>query len=262
MCNSTHHRRGDGAVTVPLPLSGTCLTPPLQVQTRRFSQSSAQAQATAALSQGSTPLHPELPLVSSPCPTTRKASLTENTAFQVWSMALCLFALEMRRRRVTRKERGSFPRWLEAERAMAHAESSKGGCCFLAQQAGIYCAHPFHGKGLLNKTCWAGTAPVLFVGVSLPCTRVSSGAGAPAHLWTAPARCFSLPPSLPSRQEGLMVYLEIWEPEESSTVVGLSNCLSKTASRAAEPAATTMPEPVPSQALGFPSLRTLLLSTL
>lgn len=178
-----------------------------------------------------------------------------------------LFALEMRRRRVTRKERGSFPRWLEAERAVAHAESSKGGCCrerccFLAQQAGIYCAHPFHGKGLLNKTCWAGNVPALFVRVSLPCARVGGGAGAPAHLWTAPARCFSLPPSLPSQQEGLMVYLEIWEPEESSTVVGLSNCLSKTASRAAEPAATATLEPVPSQTLGFPSLRTLLLSIL
>lgn len=70
------------------------------------------------------------------------------------------------------------------------------------------------------------------------------------------------PPSLPSQQEGLMVYLEIWEPEESSTVVGLSNCLSKTASRAAEPAATATLEPVPSQTLGFPSLRTLLLSIL
>lgn len=79
--------------TAPLPFSGTCLTPPLQAQTRRFSQSSAQAQAAAALSLGSTPLHPELPLVSSPCPTTRKASLTENTAFQVWSTALCVCSL-------------------------------------------------------------------------------------------------------------------------------------------------------------------------
>lgn len=115
-------------------------------------------------------------------------------------MALCLFTLEMRRQRedmVTRKERGSFPCWLEAEREAAHTDGSKGGCrqercCFLAQQAGIYCAHPFPGKGLLNQTCWAGNVPVLFVRASLPCRGVSGSAWAPAHLWTAPLGCMSL----------------------------------------------------------------------
>ena len=142
------------------------------------------------------PLHAEPPPASGHCRTTRKASPTKNTAFQERLMALSLFALEMRRQREDMVT--SFPRWLEAERQAAHADGSKGGCrwerrCFLAQQAGIYCAHPFPEKGLLNKTCWAGNVRVLFVWVSLPCTQVSSSVWAATHLRTAPVRCIFLP---------------------------------------------------------------------
>lgn len=91
---------------------------------------------------------------------------------------------------VMRKDRGRFSCWLEAEREVSLTDICKGeghpeGCCFLAQQAGIYRAHPFSGKGLLDNT-WGASVQVFFVEVSLPCTRVSSSVWAPTHSWTAP----------------------------------------------------------------------------
>lgn len=137
---------------------------------------------------------------------------------------------------VTRKARGSLPCCLEAGGSKRRCRCKR--CCFLAQQADICCAHSFPGKGLLNKTCWAGDLLALFMWV-----------WAPAPLRTGPVRCTSQA----SEQGDLVIILgdlEIWEPEESSGLVGSPRRFGKTAIRAAEPAAAAVPEPVPSQMLG------------
>lgn len=208
-------------------------------------------------------LHTEPPSVSSHRQTTSKASLTPKHSLAGTGHGIVVVCSR------NEKMKGGHGSG-ERKRQFTMAAASRGGSSTHRQQQGRVPRREVLLLGsasrhlLCSPFSWERAFKHDLLGRNMflvPCLSHGSAAvfWAPTYLWTAPEMHF--PPEQASKEVWWLSWgtsvcaFERWEPEQSSSQADPTNCLGKTASRAAEPAAATVPEPVPGQALGFQSHR-------